>query len=72
MNKQPGDPSASLLSTSEKDVFYKNPNKDTRIKLIQPNHAYSCLGFGKLFNVLLSFTGREASRPMHYAASSSG
>ena len=29
-----------------------------------PNHAYSCLGFKKLFNVLLSCIGREASWPM--------
>ena len=29
-----------------------------------PNHAYSCLGFRKLFNVVLSCIGREASWPM--------
>ena len=29
-----------------------------------PNHAYSCLGFRKLFNVLLSCIGREATWPM--------
>ena len=33
----------------------------SRKKLIQSNHAYSCFGFGKLFNVLLSRIGREAS-----------
>ena len=32
--------------------------------LIQPSKAYSCLGFRKLFNVLLSRVGQESSWPM--------
>ena len=32
-------------------------------KSFQPNPAYSCLGFKKLFNVFLSWIGRKASWP---------
>ena len=47
------------------DITICQTPKDTPItllnKLIQPNHAYSCLGFRKLCNVLLSRIGRKAS-----------
>ena len=32
--------------------------------LIQPNHAYSCLGYKKVFNVLVSRIGQKASWPI--------
>ena len=32
--------------------------------LIQPNHAYSCLGYKKVFNVLASRIGQKASWPI--------
>ena len=34
------------------------------LNLIQSNYAYSCLGFRKLYNVLLPCFSREASRQM--------
>ena len=45
----------AVIKLSHKDTINSLQNK-----LIQPNHAYSCLGFGKLFNVL-SRIGRQAS-----------
>ena len=33
-------------------------------KSFYPNHAHSCLGFGKLFNVLQSPIDQVASQPM--------
>ena len=44
--------------------FVKDTINCSQKKSFQPNHAYSCLGFGKIFNVLQSPIGRVAPRPM--------
>ena len=49
-----------LIVSFSSETNFKNTTNSFQNKLIKPNHAYSCLGFGKLFNVLLSRIGREA------------
>ena len=54
-----------LFTTSQQqNISSKDTINSLQNKLIWPNHAYYCLGFGKLFNVLQSPIGREASSPM--------
>ena len=53
-----------LIVSFSSETNLKNTTTSFQNKLIKPNHAYSCLGFGKLFNVLQSPIGRVASQPM--------
>ena len=53
-----------LIVSFSSETNFKNTTNSFQNKLIKPNHAYSCLGFGKLFNVLQSPIGRMASWQM--------